>query len=131
MLIKRRLWWFFKDVGRLPFDNQSLATFVTSDLLNHERVSRDLSFFNWANHGLFCLFSVFPNTNFTEKTIGFSGIRTRIVRVEGEHADHLTTTTTALLGQHFASIWIVDVVLWSSQSPPKVEVPVLHLVTSG
>ena len=28
-----------------------------------------------------------------EKTEGFSGIRTRIVEVEGEHADHLTTTT--------------------------------------
>ena len=26
-------------------------------------------------------------------TVGFSGIRTRIVGVEGEHADHLTTTT--------------------------------------
>ena len=40
----------------------------------------------------FCLF-FFPNTNFTEKTVGFSGIQTRIVKVEGEHADHLTTAT--------------------------------------
>ena len=39
-----------------------------------------------------CLFSSFSNTNFTEKTVGFSGIRTRIVGVEGKHADHLTTT---------------------------------------
>ena len=29
--------------------------------------------------------------NFTEKTVGVVGIRTR---VEGEHSDHLTTTTT-------------------------------------
>ena len=29
--------------------------------------------------------------NFTEKTVGFSGIRTRVVRVEGEQADYLTT----------------------------------------
>ena len=35
---------------------------------------------------LFILF--FSNTNFTEKMFGFSGIRTRIVGVEGEHADH-------------------------------------------
>ena len=26
--------------------------------------------------------------------LGFSGIRTQIVVVEGEHADHFTTTTT-------------------------------------
>ena len=28
-------------------------------------------------------------------TVGFSGIRTWIIGIEGEHADHLTTTTTA------------------------------------
>ena len=39
------------------------------------------------------VFSFFSNTNFTEKIVGFSGFRTRIVGVEGEHADHLTTTT--------------------------------------
>ena len=31
---------------------------------------------------------------FTEKTVDISRIRTRIVGVEGEHADHLTTTMT-------------------------------------
>ena len=36
--------------------------------------------------------SIFSNTNFTEKTVGFSRIRTRVVGVEGEYADHLTTT---------------------------------------
>ena len=41
----------------------------------------------------FCLFSFFSNTNFTEKTVGFSGIQTRIIGVEGEHGDHFTTTT--------------------------------------
>ena len=39
------------------------------------------------------LFFVFSNTNCIEKTAGVSGIRTRIVGVEGEHADHLTTAT--------------------------------------
>ena len=37
------------------------------------------------------LFLVFSSTNFTENTLGFIRIQTRIV--EGEHADHLTTTT--------------------------------------
>ena len=43
------------------------------------------------------LFFVFSNTNCKEKTAGVSGIRTRIVGVEGEHADHLTTTTALQL----------------------------------
>ena len=28
-----------------------------------------------------------------QQTVDYSWIRTRIVRVEGQHADHLTTTT--------------------------------------
>ena len=42
---------------------------------------------------LFVYFLSFSNANSTKKTVGFSGIRTRIVWVEGEHADPLTTTT--------------------------------------
>ena len=34
----------------------------------------------------------FSNTNFEEKSVDVSRIRTQIIRVEGEHADHLTTT---------------------------------------
>ena len=30
---------------------------------------------------------------FTEKNVSFSGIRTRIVGLKGEHADHLTKNT--------------------------------------
>ena len=37
---------------------------------------------------LFRLFSIFSNYFITEITIGFSGIRTQIVGVEGKHADH-------------------------------------------
>ena len=44
---------------------------------------------------LFCLFSFFSNT-MLQKTVSFSGIRTRIVGIEGKHADHLTTTTAHL-----------------------------------
>ena len=42
---------------------------------------------------LFYLFLFFSNTNFTEKTVDVSGIQTRIIGLEGEPADHLTTTT--------------------------------------
>ena len=45
----------------------------------------------------FCLFSLFSNTNFTDKTPGVIGIRTEIVGIEGKHADHLTTTTALFL----------------------------------
>ena len=44
----------------------------------------------------FCLFSVFSNQNFTEKTVRFSKIRTQIVGVESEYTYHLTTTTAQL-----------------------------------
>ena len=42
---------------------------------------------------LFWIFLIFSKTHYTEKTVGFSGIRTRIVGVEGDQGDHLTTTT--------------------------------------
>ena len=41
--------------------------------------------------GLFLFNSFLFKHNFYRKTVGFSRIRTRIVGVEGEHADHLTT----------------------------------------
>ena len=44
---------------------------------------------------LFVYFRYFSNLNFEEKNVGFSGIQTRIVRVEGKHADHFTITATA------------------------------------
>ena len=37
--------------------------------------------------------SLFLNTNFTENALCFIGNRTWILRVEGNHANHLTTTT--------------------------------------
>ena len=58
-------------------------------------VSRDNLFFKWANPSLFfCyIFVLIKRTNFTEKTVGLSRTKIRIVRVEGKHAGHLTTTT--------------------------------------
>ena len=43
---------------------------------------------------VFCSSSFFLNTNFTEKTVDVSGIRTRFVGVEGEHANHTTTSSS-------------------------------------
>ena len=43
--------------------------------------------------GLFLFIFVHFKQSFTEKSVGISGIRTRIVGVEGKHANPLTTTT--------------------------------------
>ena len=40
----------------------------------------------------FCFFSSFSNKILHTKTVGVCRMRTRIVRIDGEHADHLTTT---------------------------------------
>ena len=45
---------------------------------------------------LFVYFKYYKTQILQKKTEGFSRIRTRIVRVEGDHADHLTTTTAQL-----------------------------------
>ena len=53
------------------------------------------------------LFLFFSNANFTKKTVGVCGIRTLIARVEGKHADHLTTTTAHnrnVFSQSFTSV---------------------------
>ena len=47
----------------------------------------------WANPGLFLFIFILFKHKFTNKTLGFSRIRSRIVGYEGEHDDHLTTTT--------------------------------------
>ena len=39
------------------------------------------------------IYFLFFSHSFTENTVDFSGIRTRTVRIEGELAHHLTTTT--------------------------------------
>ena len=53
-----------------------------------------------SNPGLFLFIFVHYKHKFCRKTVGFSGIRTWVVEVQGEHADHLTTTT-ALVQKSF------------------------------
>ena len=48
---------------------------------------------NGPTPALFVNFCSFQTQNLQTKTLGFTGIRARVVVVEGEHADHLTTTT--------------------------------------
>ena len=56
--------------------------------------SKQLVFYKkLANPGLFVVYFRSFQTQYYRKTVGFSGIRTQIVGVEGEHTDHLTTTT--------------------------------------
>ena len=56
-----------------------------------------MRFLNGRTTASFCLFLLFSSTKLTEKTVGFSGIQTQIVTVEGEHADHKATTSTAYI----------------------------------
>ena len=49
-------------------------------------------FLNGPTPASFCVFSFFSIT-ILQKILDLSGIRKRIVGVEGEHADHMTTTT--------------------------------------
>ena len=75
----------------------SIRTHVHS--INHECLRQSSCpsdakcFFKWANHGLFLFIFVLFKLKLYRKTVGFNGIRTRIVGVEGKHPDHLTTTT--------------------------------------
>ena len=55
-------------------------------------------FLNGPHPAYFCLFSVFFQTQiWQKKTLGVTGIRTWIARVEYEHSDHLTTTKAQYL----------------------------------
>ena len=73
------------EIDALPISTNDLMTLST------------FLFLECANHGLFyCLFSFFQQ-RFNRKIVYLSGIRTRIVRAEGEHADHLTNTTAFCL----------------------------------
>ena len=50
-------------------------------------------FLNEPSPATFLFIFVLFNHKFYRKNVGVSGNRTRIVGAEGEHADHLTTTT--------------------------------------
>ena len=62
--------------------------------LAHLKIKADLSLAESSTNeqSILVNFSSFQK-QILQKTVGFSGIQTQIVGVEGEHADHLTTTT--------------------------------------
>ena len=51
------------------------------------------NFFNWVNPGLFFAYFCSFETEFHREFVDFSWIQTRIIRLEGKYADHLTITT--------------------------------------
>ena len=53
------------------------------------------------NPGSFLFIFIIFKYAFSRKYVDFSWIWTRIIRVEGKHADHLTTTTIADTVCHF------------------------------
>ena len=92
----------------------SYATPKQSSLIGCSK-SCDLFFFKWANPASFVYFRSFQ-TIFKIKTVDFSRIRTQIDEVEGEHADHLTTTTvnvTSLVNQGALFQPIITVLCYS------------------
>ena len=64
--------------------------------------------FKWANPGLFLFIFVRLNVNFYRNIVNWSGIRTKIVGVEGEHADHLTTINAHLVTDLASPICILN-----------------------
>ena len=81
----------YSNFDRLPKDRslQNIQLFFSLwTFMNEWRRLYTICFLNCPTPASFCLFSFFSNTNFTEKTVGFSGTRTQIARIEGEHADH-------------------------------------------
>ena len=50
-------------------------------------------FKKWTNPGQSLFIFILLKHNISGKNVGFNGIRTLIVIVEGKYADHLTTTT--------------------------------------
>ena len=68
-------------------------------LISKGFTSRQVNLFSFAkrtNPGIFFIPFRYFQTISQNKTYGLRVIRTRIVRVEGKHADHLTTTLEEL-----------------------------------
>ena len=51
--------------------------------------------------------------NFYRKTVGVSRIRTRIVRVEGDHADHISRILLSNLARDSHPVWPKWVIYWT------------------
>ena len=93
----------FREVHRAE-DPRHRQGWGGQDRERHEEGLSKKSFFNGQIPASFYLFHSFQKHILHCKSVGFSGIRTRIVRIEGDHADHLTTTTAAPI--HFAIGWL-------------------------
>ena len=77
-------------------------------------------------------FLFFQTKNLQKKTVGISRIRTRIVRVEGKHADHLTTTTAHYPMHSFYPILFVSLfsLILSFQSCIRIVVNLLFILNT-
>ena len=79
---------------KMQFLNKKRKTTTTNSqkVLFGIKLNDFICFLNGPTPASFCFFYLFKH-KFYRKTIGFSGILLRFDGVEGEHADHLTTTT--------------------------------------
>ena len=98
---------FLQIISRLCWNSAlwlAKICYVTRSIQSGRFISALQSLFlkNGPRSASFGLFLFFSNTIFTEITVGFSGIRTLIIIVEGKHADHLTTSTAH---RHYIVTW--------------------------
>ena len=72
------------------------------------------------------VFLFFSSTKFTDKTLGLSRIRTRIVGVESEHSDHLSTNTvkwTLSIPLDYIDTVLKAIDYWSCMVFPLLPIP--------
>ena len=92
----------------LPMNGVVIFMFSVASPLQPKAIFSILTLLKkWAIPGLFLFISILFKHKYYRKTLCFSKIRTRIVRVEGDLADHLTTTTAPYFSsQHLHYFWV-------------------------
>ena len=76
---------------------------------------------NWPTPASFLFIFVLFKHKFNRITVVVNRIRTRIVRVEGEQVDHLTTTTTTTTAYVFSSFDAKTFQVWLKFAPINVK----------
>ena len=112
------------------------------NVLQQDQVSFILLFFNllfaiyflfyfikWVNSGFFFVYFC-SLQQFFRKIVDFSRNQTRIVRVEGEHADYLTTTTAQFFSLSILPISLLSVSICTQSSQSFEQHFSLHLCQS-
>ena len=87
------------------YQDKSTSSQVYLDYIYLDFAVLPNAFLNGPTPAPFYLFSFSSSNVLQKKTVAFSGIRIRIVGVEGKHTDRQTTTTTTLLPNAFQFVF--------------------------